>query len=204
VDRTLEESQRRVKRFGFALACGAFVAICTKTVDTVRDTPVGREEECTTTLRYLCLVEQGAIADGGAPIVFIESLPARPERGNRYAYFVGGPGPMEQRLGMAEPKDPLATSISNDTSQWGARAPGKLDAPRQVQAEDAPQAVAGELALGATGCPGPGCSHQAACVGDIDADDDFDVWSVSTKARKGPQGPIPACEPFHERDDLAK
>lgn len=63
-------------------------------------------------------------------------------------------------------------------------------------------ALAGEAMIGVDGsCPD--CTFTAVCAGNLDSDDTFDVWSISTADRSDEDGTlIPAGEPHHDLDDV--
>lgn len=148
------------------------------------------------TLEQLCLAQQRHLADGGLAAAHYRELGDEVPRGNRYAYFVA-PGPrLEERLTNHGPSapDPLATGV-------------QVDVPRFVQSPvagaDLPVELAGGVRLGGNGeCPK--CSWVLVAAGNIDLDQDLDVWSAATSARQTATGvDIPPCQPFHERNDVS-
>lgn len=155
--------------------------------------------EACVTLERLCRVQLDRMSDGGVPAARYRELGFDVERGNRYAYLVAPGAVLEERIGssMATTPNGLATGVQVDLPRFGA---GSVE--RRVSEADCPVELAGGVRLGANGeCPK--CSWVMAAAGNIDVDSDLDVWSVSTAARRTAKGEdLPACQPFHEHDDV--
>jgi type IV pilus assembly protein PilA len=116
-----------------------------------------------------------------------------PERGNRYAYFVG-PGPMEERSSMQTTVAQGTTGIGVDTF--------KFPTARPITFQDLPPDVAAQVGIKGE-CPD--CSITMACAGDIDnvASDQPDVWTISTQDRVMPDGTrVAAGEPYNHVNDI--
>jgi len=153
-----------------------------------------KQAECKSNLAAMYYAEKAFFEDRGFYTEDVQALGFSPERGNRYAYFAGSEGGVEDRSLAVAAQGPNDSGIGVDTHRYE-----DLEAldPFSVQYELADGAV-----LGVTGsCPD--CSFTAVCMGNIDPDDALDVWSVSTQDRKAADGsPIPAGTVHHESDDL--
>jgi type IV pilus assembly protein PilA len=193
-------ARRRVQRFVIALSSLAFAAIAVKTIDyVVSQSERNHQQECLENLRSICFAERMVQAKGEPFIGRVADLPQPIPRGNRFAYFLGS-GPLEVRGPDAGAADPAATAVSVDVTGW--QVPKGMK--QLVLASDLPPLFLGDAGLGASGaCPGPTCQFVAACAGNLDVDDELDVWSASTQPRVDRLGGrVGPCEPFHERSDL--
>jgi type II secretory pathway pseudopilin PulG len=153
-----------------------------------------RQSECIANLSSFQVAARLALQERDYLRLDLAMLGFRPERGNRYAYFVG-PGPLEDRGGLQVPDTRETQGIGVDSFRFPEA--------RRLTFHDLPKEVAAEVGMSGT-CPD--CAITMACAGDIDDNpsDPPDVWSVSTRARRTPGGePIPAGKPFHHVDDLA-
>jgi hypothetical protein len=200
-DVNLVDARRRVQRFAVGVLALVSAAGGVKLIDyLVSRTERSHQEECLENLRSICFAERMAQAKGQPFLTHVGELPAPVPRGNRYAYFLG-PGPLEARTLDAGAPEPNATGVGVDVVGWQVP-PGMK---QQVEASQLPPKFAGDLPLGASGCPGEKCQFVAACAGNLDLDDDLDVWSAATGPRAGPGGAqISPCEPWHDRADLEK
>jgi hypothetical protein len=114
-----------------------------------------------------------------------------PERGNRYAYFLG-PGPMEDRSGESATGTQEARAIGMDTF--------KFKGEKSVTFAQLPPHVAGLAGLRGK-CPD--CDITLICAGNLDADSTLDIWSISTGDRSLDEGElVTAGETFHHVDDI--
>ena len=196
----LAVSRRRVQRFFIAIVSLVVAAGGVKLVDfMVERSERTHQEECLENLRAICFAERMVQAQGSPFITRVANLPAPVPRGNRFAYFLSTAGPMEDRWPDAGAPATDTTAVGDPTG-WDAPQGMKL----RVVASDLPVAFLGDAGLGpSTACPGPACQFVSACAGNLDVDDDLDVWSASTQPRTAPSGAtVSACEPFHERIDL--
>jgi type IV pilus assembly protein PilA len=196
----LEGARRRVQRFGIALLSLAVAASGVKLIDfLVARSERNHQEECLENLRAICFAERMAQAKGQPFASHVSELPAPIPEGNRFAYFLGT-GPLEDRAQDAGASPPQATGVGVDPHGWQVP-PGMK---QLVAVSDLPSRFFGGVPLGASGtCPGPTCQFVAACAGNLDVDDDLDVWSVSTAPRESDGGSSASpCEPVHERADL--
>jgi type IV pilus assembly protein PilA len=151
-----------------------------------------RQAECKVNLKSFYVVTRTDMESEGGRVDF-SKLRFLPERGNRYAYFVGQ-GPMEDR------GSPQATGTE------GAQAVGvdtfKYPTLRPLTFQDLPPDVAAQVGVSGQ-CPD--CSITIACAGDIDnvSSDSPDVWSISTKDRQTDEGElIPAGQPYNHVNDV--
>jgi len=134
-----------------------------------------KQSECKVNLKALHTAEEAFFSENDAYTTDPQELGFRPDPGNRYSYFLS-----EDQVLPADPK-------------------------RAKDAARFPSALAREgIAVGREGtCPD--CSYTAACVGNIDSDDRFDVWTVSSKDRTAPDGmPIKAGAPFNDVNDVTE
>jgi Tfp pilus assembly protein PilE len=104
----------------------------------------------------------------------------RPERRNRYLYRFDAKGPLDE-VGIAI--DPAVRGGAGRDLEAGLP-PALRDLP----------GLRGSC---------PGCSVTITCVGDVDTDEDVDLWSVSTAARRSVSGQsVPPGQPFQHLDDV--
>lgn len=151
-----------------------------------------RQAECKTNLKSFFTAAMVAKEDG-QPQMDLSKPEFEPERGNRYAYFLG-PGPMEERNSAQVESPKGAMAIGVDTFKWSTV--------RAFTFKDLPPDVASQVGVSGT-CPD--CSITMACAGDIDNNpsDSPDVWSISTQDRKTAQGElIPAGQPYNDVNDV--
>jgi type IV pilus assembly protein PilA len=151
-----------------------------------------RQSECNTNLRAFYTAVQAAKEEGRLQ-KDLSKLGFSPERGNRYAYFLGQ-GPMEDRSGPQAAGTEGAQAIGVDTF--------KNVKDRPLTFKDLPPDVASEVGISGV-CPD--CSLTMACVGNVDRDasDSPDVWSISTQDRHTANGEtIPAGEVYNHVNDV--
>lgn len=152
-------------------------------------------------LKSLCAAQQGALKTFGSPALHYRDLGVAIDPMNRFAYFVAPGARLEQPLanGKEAVVDPLAVGVQANTYVFTSGVPGQF---RQgARPDQLPESYAGGLVLGQNGtCPD--CSALVVAAGNVDADDDLDIWSASTSERVTPDGDhLSACQVFHERDD---
>jgi hypothetical protein len=130
------------------------------------------QSECKANLKAAAIAERQWLADHETYELNPEAVGFKPERGNRYLYRLG----------------PDAKSvIEADKARFPEVDNAALDAALRKHVPD----------LGVTGkCPD--CKVTMACAGNIDRDEENDVWSVSTADRPG----VPANTPFNDFSDL--
>ncbi|WP_224243796.1 fimbrial protein [Hyalangium gracile] len=151
-----------------------------------------KQAECKANLKSFYIAAQMAQESEGSQ-ADLSKLGFNPERGNRYAYFLG-PGAMEDRSGAQATGTEGAQAIGVDTF--------KFPTGRELTFRDLPPEVASQVGVSGQ-CPD--CSITMACAGDVDnnALDAPDVWSISTRERQGPQGEtILAGEPYNHVNDV--
>lgn len=125
-----------------------------------------------------------------------------PERGNRYTYFLAPRGQVQARASAALAFQTEISIISADQLAY----PG-ITVPTSLKEAGCPLTFGenkdGEpVGLGVSGS-GTEMHFTAYAIGNVDADPDFDCWSISSIDRKTKAGKtIPAGEPYHERSDF--
>jgi type IV pilus assembly protein PilA len=150
-----------------------------------------KQTECQSNLRALAGEVAIYFSENRHHTTRVRDLSFEPERGNRYAYFLGD-GTMEQR-------DAATVEHLDSDAQIG------VDRFRFPDMRElGPDQIPHEMVVGIEGtCPD--CSFTAVCVGNIDNDDTLDVWSISTKERHSPSGEvIPANMPFNDVNDVTQ
>ncbi len=117
-----------------------------------------------------------------------------PERGNRYAYFLGS-GARQDRTTSAFSSAGAFESIGVDVFKHGKKHP-------EIVFPMLPKTFAGNVRIGVTGeCPN--CQFVAAAAANLDSDATLDVWSIASFERVAPDGTtIPAGLPFWEIRDV--
>jgi hypothetical protein len=148
-----------------------------------------RESECTNNLKSLftgLMVQQSRDDTEN-----LDSIGFLPERGNRYAYFLG-PGPIEDRS---------TEEAANVEGNMGVGVDiFRHKAARNLTLEDLPLHLA-KLA-GPRGTA-PDVEFIALCAGDIDNDptDTPDIWSIATMDRVIDGVPVSVGEPYRHVND---
>lgn len=150
-----------------------------------------KQAECKSNLRALYTAERAYFSEAQAYSPLLAQVGFSPERGNRYAYFAGAEGTMEDRRSPSSVPGETDTAIGVDLAKFPSAAP--------VQASDLPLEQ-----LGVEGeCPE--CEITVACAGNVDSDPTLDVWSIASFERRGPNGEvIPAGELFQHVDDITE
>lgn len=154
-----------------------------------------KQSECRTHLRALAAASRSYFGEHQLYTSQLAELGFDPERGNRYAYFAG-PGTQEDRSKADATRAPGDTQIGVDLFRYPGAAP--------IHQSDLPAMLAGDVIPGVSGAC-PDCAFVAVCMGTIDNDATFDVWSISTAERRGPRGEsIPAGTPFNDVNDVSQ
>lgn len=150
--------------------------------------------ECKSNLKALYTAQRSLFMEEERVSEFVAETGFRPERGNRYAYFLSSHGPLEERTGSYVSSAPGARGIGVDVYKHG---PGAA-----LGLAHLPAKLAGGVTVGVHGqCPD--CEFVAACVGNIDGDPTLDVWSIASFDRAAPDGePIPAGESYNDVSDV--
>jgi hypothetical protein len=143
-------------------------------------------------LKKLCEAQVAKLASAGQPAVFYRDVGYVVDERNRFAYLVA-PGSTLERRGPTAP-DPTAIGVQSDFERFN----GSGD---EVDVAKLPTKYEGDLVLGLNGrCPR--CSALSVAAGNLDGDDDLDLWSASTAERRTSDGKLVApCQVLHERDD---
>jgi type IV pilus assembly protein PilA len=171
---------------GFALCvligCERFMKIEVRT----------KSSECRSNLKSLFTTEKAYFAEQNRYTTHLNDLEFEPERGNRYAYFLGRNGPMEERTTSERPEvDRVHRAIGVDVLRYGGAG---------IHADQVPMSFRG-IPVGLSGeCPR--CEFLAVCAGQLDSDPALDVWTISSQKRVGPDGnDVPAGTPVREIND---
>jgi len=146
-----------------------------------------RDHECRSSLRSIIGLQFAYYSEQQKYSVHPVELGFVPSQGNRYLYLFASEGPLTRRDELASP--PLGESVGY----------GPDSKRRPVLLEDLLNKLPAELRslLGIEGAC-PDCNVTIACVGNLDADPDVDVWTISTKDRPG----AARGTPFHHLKDL--
>jgi type IV pilus assembly protein PilA len=183
----------------FVIIGGAFLFLCCPGVlaaiaipNFIRFQSRAKQSECNINLRSFYVAVRAAEVGEGVQ-KDLSKLGFSPERGNRYAYFLG-PGPMEERISAQAQSPEGVMAIGVDTFKYPTM--------RMLTFKDLPPDVASQVGVSGV-CPD--CSVTMACAGDVDnqPSDSPDVWSISTQERKAANGEtIPAGEPHNDVNDV--
>jgi len=123
-----------------------------------------------------------------------------PERNNRYAYFLGSTGALQDRTTSLLPGGSIETGVNVDVFKYGATA---------TNAYAASCATGGPANAGISGT-GP-FDWTGVAIGNIDTDPTVDIWSISTASRTFPAtvdvncsvgGNNPSGEPANDVNDV--
>jgi type IV pilus assembly protein PilA len=150
-----------------------------------------KQHECQENLKALAGEAGVYFSENRRYTTKVRELSFEPERGNRYAYFLGD-GTLESRDG--------ATAEHHDTDAQVGVDRFRFPDMRELGPDQIPH----EMVAGIEGtCPD--CTFTAVCVGNIDNDDTLDVWSISMKERHRSSGEvIPALAPFNDVNDVTE
>jgi type IV pilus assembly protein PilA len=154
-----------------------------------------KQTECKTNLKAFATASRAYFEEHHEYTALASKLGFAPERGNRYAYFLGH-GTMEDRSAATAIHADTDTQIGVDVFKFG---PGT-----GITETNLPPALVGGVEPGVSD-PCPGCSVVAACAGNIDNDATLDVWSVSSLDRRNSKGElIPAFTPTNDVNDTTE
>lgn len=146
--------------------------------------------ECRANLQTIIAQEVALHADHQRYSTHPADIGFAPSTGNRYLYLLDGQGQVTRRDDQPSPPIRQSIGIGPDTRT------------RHVTAEWLRERFPADLlpALGVHGdCPA--CTMTAGCVGNLDDDDDVDVWTISTDDRQIGAEHVNRGTPFHHLDD---
>lgn len=146
-----------------------------------------KDHECRSSLRSIIGLEYAYFSEHQKYSVHPVEVGFAPAQGNRYLYLFASEGPLTRRDELPSP--PLGESVGY----------GPDSRKRDVLLEDLLAKLPPETraTVGLSGsCPT--CEVTIACVGNLDADADVDVWTISTMNRPG----AAAGTPLHLLKDL--
>jgi hypothetical protein len=146
-----------------------------------------KDHECRATMRQLFGLQVAYYSQHQAYSTHPVVIGWAPAQGNRYLYLLDKQGDVTRRDGLPSPPLPESVGYGPDTAKRGISIEELLPG--------LPDEVRATLGLEGT-CPA--CEVTMACVGNLDADPDVDVWSISTKDRPG----AARGTPLHHRKDL--
>lgn len=153
-----------------------------------------KQAEVKANLRTLVTAQNAFYSANDAYTELVEQLGFAPERGNRYAYFLGN-GSIQSRTSTNVLACSDCTGLGVDRFRH-ARLTMVPDAPVSTLTPGAKAAgvgVNGDCAA---------CEFLAQAVSNIDHDATLDVWTVATESRTVRSANVPAGEPAPELDDL--
>ena len=131
-----------------------------------------RDHECRSTLRSIAGLQFAFFSEHNRYSIHPVEVGFAPSQGNRYLYLFSAEGPLTRRDELSSP--PLIESVGY----------GPDSKRREVLLEDLlgklPAEIRSTVGLSGT-CPA--CEVTIACVGNLDADPEVDVWTISTKDR---------------------
>jgi hypothetical protein len=131
--------------------------------------------EARTMVKALCIAQLARLKEGKAPGRELSELRTEIGPHNRFAYFIVA-GEMAVQV-----NERFGTNAKVELSQLPAR-------------------YTGELQVGVNGmCPS--CEVLSVAAGNIDTDDDLDVWSASTSERTVGNRRYAPCDQVHEQND---
>jgi type IV pilus assembly protein PilA len=161
------------------------------------------QSEASMNLKAMFAAEKAFSAEKGHYSVLVREIGFSPERNNRYAYWIGNAGSMENRTGTTIASAADDMSISYDVFKYGTTAP--FATMNTANTVTAPTGVCNADVAGLNGTEWTGYAQ-----GQIDTDDVLDLWSISTATRgpttgapcASPATNNPAGEPLVEVNDL--
>ncbi len=146
-----------------------------------------KDHECRSALRTIMGQEFALYSETQRYSIHPVEIGFAPKQGNRYLYLFSAEGQLTRRDELGSP--PLGESVGY----------GPDSKARDVLLEDLlaklPAQLRSEVGLSGT-CPA--CELTVACVGNLDADPEVDVWTISTKDRPG----AARGTPIHHVKDL--
>lgn len=174
----------RFTRLALGLLCGSLLPCM--------PSPHGRRQnECSSNLKsiYVAIRTTQAPRLGVSPT--LNSFGFEPERGNRYAYFLG-PGPLEDRGAVDAVQAPAQMGIGVDLFKYPQH--------RALTLNDIPPEIARQVRLW---LGEDSYEFVAACAGDIDnnVNDAPDVWTISSQRRMIGDEPVEPGEPYRHVND---
>jgi type IV pilus assembly protein PilA len=129
-----------------------------------------KQSEAKANLKALFVAEKGFALEKDRYSSLVGEIGFRPERNNRYAYYLASDGTLEDRSGATDPSAAAANGISVDTYKYS-----------DAEADPATWPTGcGQTPL-VTSSPAP--SFIAGAAGDIDDDDTVDHWTISDQSR---------------------
>lgn len=152
------------------------------------------QRECRSNLKAAFTAEKSYFAEYDRYLEDFAGVGFVPERGNHHAYLVSRHGAMDERRRAASRPPASYSIVGIDETRRRTSTVAALAA--------LPHTFAGGVDVGVRGtCPT--CEVVVACVGDLDGDPTFDVWSLATFERTLPTGEkIPPGQPHNDVDDL--
>ena len=154
-----------------------------------------RQSEAKANLKALFTAQKSYYGDKSTYYDESSVIGFSPEFNNRYSYFLGGGG-IETRLGIPLPAPATGASvicvtgpngtgtITSDENKWGVPAVAYV-APTITGLTPNPNAVPALAAVGATPaggcCVGGVCEFAAGAVGNVDNDNAYDIWFISSQ-----------------------
>ena len=147
-----------------------------------------KQSECKANLKSIAVAQRMSVEDEGEGMLTLQDL---------------------QNQGILEDEELLYTYVLGDPPQFDGdeanSVRGSVSKGHGAKPEDLIKRIpplAGGVRPGAIGDCEHECDFTAVCIGQLDSDDDLDVWSIHTAARKAPDGStIEAYQPYHEKDD---
>ena len=169
-----------------------------------------KQSEAKANLKAMFTAEKAFSAETDRYSTRVGEVGFSPERNNRYAYYTGSGGTMEQRRVAAPVPNSTDSGVEFDSFKYtdvNVFPPASINIP----AGPAATCTTGGVAPGITA--GPPVVWTGMAVGQIDTDataaTQFDQWSISTDNRTlGPAGtcdatgPNPSGEPANETNDV--
>jgi type IV pilus assembly protein PilA len=149
-----------------------------------------KQSECQVNMRSFLVGQRAFNSETQSYAREFTKIQFKPERGNRYAYFVEA-GPMEDRSGPQSQGAEEARAIGVDTFKYPEARP--------ITFQQLPPDVAQQAGLSGER---PDERVTMVCAGNVDRDDTLDVWSISTGERTIGGQSVEAGEPFHHVDDI--
>jgi type IV pilus assembly protein PilA len=149
-----------------------------------------KQSECQVNMRSFFTAQRAFNSETQSYAAEFSKIEFRPERGNRYAYFMAA-GPTEDRSGPQAQGSEEARAIGVDTFKYP-------DA-RPITFQQLPPDVASQAGLSGLGYE---VEATMVCAGNVDRDDTLDVWSISTGDRTIGGQSVQAGEPYHHVDDI--
>jgi hypothetical protein len=148
--------------------------------------------ECRGNLRTVLGGEQALFSEAHRYTTHPGEIGFAPTPGNRYLYLLAPEGPVSRRDGTPSPPVHESVGIGPDTRSRGVTA-------EWLRARF-PDELLPQLGIHGT-CPD--CSFVAGCVGNLDDDEQVDVWTISSVDRPLPDGGVMLRgNPWHHLDDL--